>query len=78
MKLTDLTVEQRQRLAPLAKTSDATLRNLQNGRRKASAEFAIRVEKGAKRMGLTLNREEVCAACKGCELAKAARKVAAT
>ncbi len=74
MKLTDITVSQRKRLAELADTSDATLRNLQHGRRNASAEFAIRVEKGAKRMGLEVRRESVCEACGKCELARAARK----
>lgn len=60
MKLTDLTIKQRKRVAKLAKTSDATLRNLQHGRRAASAEFAIRVEKAAKRAGIDLPRR-VCA-----------------
>jgi len=75
MKLTDLTIKQRKRVAKLAKTSDATLRNLQHGRRAASAEFAIRVEKAARRAGLDVPREGLCLACGACDLAKKARGV---
>ena len=75
MSLTDLTLTQRKRLAKLAKTSDKYLNHLQSGRRHASAELAIRLERGAARMGIDLPREELCAACGKRELAKRAREV---
>lgn len=74
MKITGLTVPQRKRIAALAKTTDGGLRHVQAGRRQASADLAIRIEKAAKRIGVELRREDLCAACGGCELARAGRK----
>lgn len=73
MKLKDLTVAQRKRLASLAKISDGGLRHAQTGRRNLSADAAIKLERAAKRIGLDLPREGLCAACGKCELAKIAR-----
>jgi DNA-binding transcriptional regulator YdaS (Cro superfamily) len=74
MKLSDITVAQRKRIAALAKTSDGALRHIQAGRRQASADMAIAVERAAKRVGLEIKREDLCAACGGCELARKARR----
>lgn len=75
MKIEDLTTTQRKRIAALAKTSDGSLRHVQSGRRQASADMAIRVEAAARRIGLDIKRESLCAACGGCELARKARKI---
>lgn len=73
MNIKDLTTDQRTRIARLAKTSPGFLRHVQSGRRKPSAEMAIRIEVAAKRVGLDLPREGLCSACGGCNLARAAR-----
>ena len=54
--------------------SDAVLRHIQTGRRKASAEMAVRIEKAAKKAGVDVPRESLCETCRKCDLAKAARK----
>lgn len=54
--------------------SDAMLRHLQVGRRRASAELAIRIEKAAKKLKLAVPRETTCDACRGCEYLKACKK----
>ena len=73
MKIKDITTEQRKRIARLAKTSDGFMRHVQAGRRRPSAEMAIRIEVAAGRIGVDLPRESLCAACGGCDLARAAR-----
>jgi hypothetical protein len=76
MKITDLTPEVRQKIADLLELgSDAVLRHIQTGRRKASAAMAVRIEKAAKRVGVDLPRESLCETCRKCDLAKAARKL---
>lgn len=77
MKLTDLTTEQRKRVADLAGSTDDSLRHIQRGRQPVSARLAIAIEKAAKKVGLDVRRESLCAACGGCDLAKKARKVVA-
>ena len=74
MKIKDITTDQRKRIARLAKTSDGFLRHVQSGRRKASAEMAIRIEAAAARVGVEIRRESLCAACGGCDLAREARE----
>ena len=74
MKLSELNPAQLKRLAPLAKTSYAHLRHVAAGRRGASSEMAIHIEKAAKRMKLDLRREDLNAGCAGCEFAKKCRK----
>ena len=71
----DLTAEERQVLAAdLGLKSDAMLRHFQTGRRKGSAETAIRIEKAARKRCLSVPRESICEACRGCEYLKAAKK----
>jgi DNA-binding transcriptional regulator YdaS (Cro superfamily) len=74
MKFEDITVGQRKRIASLMGTSDGSLRHVHAGRRQASAETAIRIERAAKRIGLDIKRESLCEACGRCDLAKKARK----
>lgn len=75
MKLKDLTPTLRQKIAgQMAWASDAVLRHIQTGRRKASAEMAINIERAAKKVGIDLPRESLCDACGKCDLAKKARK----
>ena len=74
MTLNDIDPKKRKRLAALAQTTDRTLQHIQAGRRQASAAMAIRIERAAKRIGLEVPRESLCAACGGCDLARKARK----
>ena len=75
MKITELSFAQRAKVAEnLGLQSDAVLRHIQTGRRKASAEMAVRIEKAAKKAGVDLPRESLCETCRKCDLAKAARK----
>lgn len=74
MKIIEIQVAQRKRLARLTGTTDKFLQHLQSGRRSASADMATRIEKSAKRMGLDVPRESLCAACGRCDLARKARK----
>lgn len=73
MNLRILTPTQLKRLAALAKTSYDSLRHVASGRRGASAEMAIRIERAAKRMRLDVRREELNSGCRGCEFAKKCR-----
>jgi hypothetical protein len=73
-KLTEVTIAQRRRIAALAGTSDAVVRHIQSGARQASSTMAIKIERAAKRIGLDVPRESLCAACGGCDLARKARK----
>lgn len=75
MKLIDLTPKQLKRLAALAKTSYDSLRHAATGRRGLSAHAAVRLEHAGRRMKIDLRREDMNAGCKGCEFAKACRKV---
>lgn len=70
MKIRDLTPAQRRKLAPLVPTTPGSLRQIAMGRRQASAQMAIAIEKAGRRMKVALPREENCAACGGCEYAK--------
>lgn len=75
MNLQDLTPDQ---LADLAERVDSSLKTLQHyasGRRQPSAARAIELERAAKKMKLDLKRESMCDACRGCDLAKKARKL---
>ncbi len=72
--LRDLTAEQLKKLAPLAKTTYGTLRQVAAGRRSLSASMAIDVERAAKRIGINLPREQHASACAKCEFARACRK----
>jgi hypothetical protein len=72
--ISGLTHRQLGRLAPLAKTTQGSLRGYQNGMRRMSAEMAIRVEKAAKRLGLNLPRELHAGGCSTCEFARICRK----
>lgn len=75
MKITDLKPPLRRKIADiLGLASDAVLRHIQTGRRKASAGMAIRIEKAAKKAGVEITRESLCDDCRGCDLAKKARK----
>ena len=74
MKLKDVTIEQRHQIADDAGISRDVLRHLQAGRRPIGPAVAGRIEKAAKRLGLDIRRESMCEACKGCDLAKKARK----
>lgn len=70
----DLEPADRVRLAEsLGLTSDAMLRHLQVGRRRASADTAIKIERTARKMRLHVPRESICDACAGCEYLKAAK-----
>lgn len=73
MKLSELTPAQLKRLAALAKTSYDSLRHVTAGRRGASSEMAIRIERAARRMKLDLRREDLNAGCAGCEFARKCR-----
>jgi hypothetical protein len=73
MKLKDLSRANRKVLANKAKTSIGTLDHIASGVRKASAEMAGIIENAALKLGWDIRRESLCAACKGCELAKIAR-----
>lgn len=72
--ISSLTYKQLGRLAPLAKTSQDSLRGYQNGSRKMSSEMAIRVERAGKRIGLNLPRELHANGCAQCEFARICRK----
>lgn len=75
MKITELTPPVRQKIADnLGLGSDAVLRHIQTGRRKASADMAVRIEKAAKKAGVDIPRESLCETCRKCDLAKVARK----
>src|SRR5574341_1240374 len=74
-KLSDLSTAQLEELADRADTSLKMLQHYASGRRRVSAARAGELERAAKRMKLELRCEDVCAACKGCELAKKARKL---
>lgn len=76
MKLHQLTPEQRESLAAATDTNADSIRHLGKSRRGASATMAIKLEKGAKKIGIELRREDMCVACGGCEFAKKARKEA--
>lgn len=74
MKISDLTPKQRATLAPLVPTSPDVLRHIASGARQPSAAMAGAIEVAAKKIGLPLRREDLCAACGNCSLARAARK----
>lgn len=74
MKLKNLTPAQRNALADKMKMNRDALRHISTGYRGASAEMAIKIERAATRMGFAIQRESLCAACGGCELARKARK----
>lgn len=74
MKLKDVTVAQRHQIADTAGIDREVLRHLQAGRRPIGPAVAARIEKAAKRVKLDIRRESMCEACKGCDLAKKARK----
>jgi hypothetical protein len=74
MKLNQLSSEQREELAAVTDTNADSIRHLGKGRRGASAEMAIKLEKGAKKIGIPLLREDMCVGCGKCEFAKKARK----
>jgi len=77
MKLADVTPAVRRKIAELlGLESDAVLRHIQMGRRRASADMAIRIERASKAAGAEVRRETLCDACRGCDLAKKARKAA--
>lgn len=74
--LKSLTTDQRRAVADSAGVLDDSLRLVQHGHRNMSAKQAIRIERAAKKVGVDLRREDLCAACGGCEFARAARKLA--
>lgn len=74
MKLDQLTPDQRQALADVTDTNADSIRHLGKSRRGASAVHAIKLEKGAKKIGIELRREDMCVGCAGCEFAKQARR----
>jgi hypothetical protein len=74
MKLNELSPKVRNTLADRMKMNRDALRHIASGHRGASAEMAIKIERAALRMGIPIQRESLCAACGGCELAKKARK----
>lgn len=65
---------QQERFAFLAETSLGSLRHLVTGRRKASAEKAIAIERAAKRMRIAgiehPTRADLSEACRNCEYNK--------
>lgn len=77
MKLKDLTPTQRRDIGAGAGISVDFLRHMAKGRRTVSALLAQRIERAAGALGLRLRREDMCAACRKCDLAKQARKAAA-
>ena len=78
MKFSDTTPDQQRRIAALIGrgTSYGSLRHIAAGRRGASAEMAVAIERAAARIGLSIPRESLNAGCKGCEFAKTCRKAA--
>jgi hypothetical protein len=70
MRLSDLTPKQLRALALASGTSYDTLRHVASGRRGMSAEKAIVTEKAARRLRIDIRREDLAAACAGCEYAK--------
>ena len=67
-----LNLKQRERFATLAGTTPGSLRHVVEGRRGISAELAVKLEKAAIRMGVTmLSRTELNGACAKCEFARA-------
>ena len=52
------------------------LRKLAHGERTASAEVAVRMERTARKFSIPITREDLCPACRKCELAKFARNSA--
>lgn len=74
MKLSQLTIEQRNALADEAKIDRKVLRHYTKGRVMPSAKRAILLEQAAARLGLVLRREDMAEGCKICEFAKRCRK----
>jgi len=75
MKLRDLTPKLRAAIAKRAKLHVDSVRQLSTGYRGASAKTAIKIERAAKSLGISVPRESLCEGCNLCEFAKAARKV---
>lgn len=73
-RLADLNAQQLKKLAPLAKTTYGTLRQVAAGHRSLSSMAAIAVEKAGRRIGLNLPRELHANGCATCEFARACRK----
>lgn len=69
-KLKNLDAPLRQKLAALVPTSDAMLRQYAAGTRTPSAGMAIRIERAAERMGLSIPRSQLAAGCATCEYAR--------
>lgn len=69
-RLSNLTPEQRRSLATLVPTSEATLRQYGYGTRQPSAAMAIRIEKAAEKIGLSIPRSGLAAGCATCEYAR--------
>lgn len=74
MKLSDMTPKQRAALAELVPTSPDVLRHIASGARQPSASMASAIERAAKKLKVTVRREDLCDACGRCELARIARK----
>ena len=74
IKLKNLDPAQRQKLAALVPTSDAMLRQYAAGTRQASSSMAIRIERAAERMGLSIPRSQLAAGCATCEYARHCEK----
>lgn len=69
-RLDKLTVAQRRQLAELVPTSEATLRQYEYKTRRPSALMAIKIEKAAEQMGLSIPRSGLAAGCSTCEYAR--------
>lgn len=69
-KLKNLGAPLRQKLAALVPTSDAMLRQYAAGTRTPSAGMAIRIERAAEHMGLSIPRSQLAAGCATCEYAR--------
>lgn len=78
MEFSDTTPDQQRRIAALigGTATYGSLRHIAAGRRGASAEMAVAIERAAARIGLEIRRESLNAGCKGCEFARACRKAA--
>ena len=64
--LASMSDEQRARFFELAETTPESIRQLTSGRRRASAEMAIRLDDAAAAVGVRLPREKLSAACASC------------
>jgi DNA-binding transcriptional regulator YdaS (Cro superfamily) len=69
-RLQNLDPEQRRKLAELVPTSEAMLRQYGYGTRQPSAAMAIRIEKAAEKIGLSIPRSGLAVGCATCEYAR--------